>query len=176
MSEIIIHYLVNIYKNNKNYNYILMFNRNLRYFCEKEGLSQQKLADLMGVKRGKVSGYFYKTTPKIEFQNRFAEQFNIDLGKFLTVEMMADNYHDFFTKVHATNMVADSPGSYSRKSELIDLLLEVKKTEDRAEVNRLVDEVIRLYGKVLDENSRLKDANSHLKDRLLGGDDATTSS
>ena len=147
-----------------------MFNRNLRYFCEKEGLSQQRLADLMGVKRGKVSGYFYKTTPKIEFQNRFAEKFHIDLGKFLTVEMIAENYHSFFHKTPPVMMVAEREGAYNSKSELIDLLLEVKKTEDRAEINRIVDEVIRLYGKVLDENSRLKDKNSSLKDRILGKD------
>lgn len=119
----------------------------------------------MGVKRGKVSGYFYNTTPKIEFQNRFASHFNIDLGRFLSIEMDEDNYHSFFKK--KTGIVAESEGVYYKKSEVIDLLIQAKKSEDNVEVNRLIDEAIRLYGKVLDENIRLKETNSELKDQLL---------
>ena len=144
-----------------------MFNRNLRYFCEKEGLSQQRLADIMGVKRGKVAGYFYNTTLKIEFQNRFAARFSIDLGRFLSIEMSEDNYHSFFTKAGNTHGVAEDEEFYSKKSEVIDLLMKAKKEKDKLEGNRLIDEAIRLYGKILDENSRLKDTNSDLKDQLL---------
>lgn len=144
-----------------------MFNRNLRYFCEKEGLSQQKFADLMGVKRGKVSGYFYETTPKAEFQKRFSSKFNIDLGLFLTLEMNEDNYLTFFVGQAPVDVVAERQGVYHRKSELIDLLLKAKDTDDKGQINRLLDEAIRLYGKVLDENSQLKDINSKLKDQLL---------
>jgi len=120
----------------------------------------------MGAKRGKVAGYFYDTTPKIEFQNRFALKFNIDLGKFLTIEMDEDNYPDFFVKKDI-NMVSEGEGTYNKKSELIDLLIQIKTTENKSEVSRLVDDAIRIYGKVIDENSRLKDANSNLKDQLL---------
>ncbi len=144
-----------------------MFNTNLRYFCEKEGLSQQRLADIMGVKRGKVAGYFYQTTPKVEFQNRFANKFKLDLGKFLTVEMNEDNYHSFFVNAEPVDQVAEGREVYKTKSELIDLLILAKKSDDQLEISRLIDEAIRLYGKVLDENDRLKDAVSDLKDRLL---------
>lgn len=121
----------------------------------------------MGVKRGKVAGYFYNTTPKIEFQNRFASKFHIDLGRFLSIEMNEENYYSFFNASEAADAVAESKGTYSNKSQLIDLLLQAKEVKDKSEINRLIDESIRLYGKILDENSQLKDANIELKSQLL---------
>ena len=144
-----------------------MFNRNLRYFCEKEGLSQQRLADIMGVKRGKVAGYFYQTSPKKEFQDRFASKFGLDLPRFLTTEMDEDNYLSFFTAKEESTQVAEDREVYKTKSMLIDLLIQAKKSDDQQEMHRLIDEAIRLYGKVLDENDRLKNIISELKDRLL---------
>jgi len=152
-----------------------MFNHNLRYFCEKEGLSQQKLADIMGVKRGRVAGYFYHTTPKKEFQNRFASRFNLDLARFLSIEMDEDNYLSFFTEKEETSQVAEDREVYKTKSVLIDLLIQAKKSDDQQEMHRLIDEAIRLYGKVLDENDRLKNIISELKDRLLEIKDKTDS-
>ena len=129
----------------------------------------------MGVKRGKVAGYFYQTTPKAEFQNRFASKFHLDLGMFLSIEMHEDNYHSFFVDKINVDHVAEDSEVYNTKSLLIDLLIQAKKTEDQQEMNRLIDEAIRLYGKVLDENDRLKDVISDLKDRLLQLQDKRTS-
>ncbi|MEO9870261.1 hypothetical protein [Ekhidna sp.] len=134
------------------------------------GLSQQRLADLMDIKRGKVAGYFYETQAKPEFYEKLGEKFQLNIGKFLTVEMSDDNYDSFFTGASVDNHtdgVAESPGEYQKKSKVLDLLIQVKNSEDLSERDQLLDEIIKLYGKVLDENSKLKDANSELKDRLL---------
>ena len=133
------------------------------------GLSQQKLADMMGIKRGKVAGYFYETQARPDFYEKLGELFQLNVGRFLTIEMTDENYASFFDSdgQESTNMVAESSGDYQTKSTLIDLLMQVKETENKEEKNRLLDEAIRLYGKVLDENSRLKDLNSDLKDQLL---------
>lgn len=133
------------------------------------GLSQQKLADMMGIKRGKVAGYFYETQARPEFYEKLGELFQLNIGRFLTVEMKDHNYDSFFEKENENlvDLVAESRGDYQTKSGLIDLLVKVKNTKDREEVNKLLDEAIQLYGKVLDENSRLKDINSDLKDRLI---------
>ena len=132
------------------------------------GLSQQKLADMMGIKRGKVAGYFYETQPRPDFYEEMGEKFSLNIGRFLTVEMSEENYESFFIfGSEPFSQVAESTEQYGRKSELIDLLMRVKDSEDRQETNRLLDEAIKLYGKVLDENNHLKDANSNLKDQLI---------
>ena len=79
--------------------------------------------------------------------------------------MNEDNYHSFFGS--KTDVVSESEGVYHKKSEIIDILIQAKKSDDKVEIHRLIDEVIRLYGKVLDENIRLKETNSDLKDQLL---------
>lgn len=136
--------------------------------CKKMGLSQQRLADLMEIKRGKVAGYFYETQAKPDFHEKLSDYFNLNLGRFLTIEMNEVNYESFFAvedDIPAT--VAESSGEYQKKSELIDLLIRAKNSDDPAEISRLVDEAIQLYGKVLDENSLLRETNSQLKDQLL---------
>ncbi len=146
-----------------------IFNDNLRFVCKKMGLSQQKLADMMGIKRGKVAGYFYETQARPDFYKKLGELFQLNVGRFLTIEMTDANYDSFFNKEgqSSPNMVAESAGEYHTKSSLIDLLIQVKKASDKNEIDRLLDEAIQLYGKVLDENSRLKDVNSDLKDQLI---------
>ena len=135
--------------------------------CKKMGLSQQRLADLMETKRGKVAGYFYETQPKRDFHEQLSDYFNLNLGRFLTIEMNEANYESFFLDEERAQTVAEGSGEYQKKSDLIDLLIKAKNAEDQAEVSRLVDEAIKLYGKVLDENSQLREANSLLKDQLL---------
>lgn len=132
------------------------------------GLSQQGLADLMEIKRGKVAGYFYETQAKPDFYERLGEKFQLNIGKFLTIEMNDHNYDSFFLDRNSDiQLVEESQGEYQTKSRVFDLLIRVKNTEDEQERNRLLDEIVKLYGKVLDENSRLKDSNSNLKDELL---------
>lgn len=132
------------------------------------GLSQQKLADMMGIKRGKVAGYFYETQAKPEFYEKLGEKFSLNMGRFLTVEMNETNYDSFFGPGNEEySYVAESREKYGSKSDLIDILMRVKNSDDKDEINSLLDEAIQLYGKVLDENSQLKDTNSDLKDQLL---------
>ena len=120
------------------------------------GLSQQKLADLLNVKRGKVAGYFYETQAKPNFYQSLKTQFHLDLGKFLSIEMNDENYESFFAVDEQVTTVQDPKGKYS-KSEAIDLLLKAKHTENKSERDRLIDEAIVAYGKLINENSQLKD-------------------
>ena len=121
------------------------------------GLSQQKLADMLDVSRGKVAGYFYETQAKTDFNQKLSEKFHLDLGKFLTVEMEDDNYMSFFTTTHEDSKLVMEPESSYRKSDAIDLLLKAKKASTKDEQERLIEEAIVIYGKIMDENSRLKD-------------------
>ncbi len=151
-------------------NYILsFFNANLRFICKKKRLSQQALADLMDIKRGKVAGYFYETQAKPDFYEKLGREFDLNIGKFLTVEMNDSNYDSFFQKENSLDhqLVTEYAGEFHSKSKLFDLLILVKNSKDEQVRNHLLDEAVKLYGRVLDENSKLKDANSELKDELL---------
>lgn len=134
------------------------------------GLSQQKFADKMGVKRGKVAGYFYHSIPKLDFQKEFEEKFNVNLGLFLTERMNNDNYQSFFkTKLKeftTENAVVDT-NKYVNKSNVIDMLILVKNELDSLERSKLIDEVIKSYGKVLEENGLLRGEISKYQAFLL---------
>lgn len=145
-----------------------MFNQNLRFLCEKLDLSQQKFADIMGVKRGKVSGYFYETTPKPEFQQRFASKFNLDLGKFLTQKMTEENFDSFFTtKTEITTIVNEPQGDYSTRSDIIEILMKLKSELDEKERSRLIDQAVRLVGKLMEKESLLMGEINQLQRDLL---------
>lgn len=134
------------------------------------GLSQQRLADLMGIKRGKIAGYFYETQAKPNFYEQLGEVLDVDMGKFLTVTMTDENYSSFFSKSDTSEIpsgFAEGTGDYNKKSTVFDLLLKAKSATDPQIRSQLLDTIIRLYGKVLDENSELKDENGRLKDELL---------
>ncbi len=121
------------------------------------GLSQQRLADHLGLKRGKVSGYFYKTQAKPGFHKILRDEFNLDIGRFLTIEMDETNYATFFVEKNDNlTTVSDPPGVY-RRSDAIDFLLKAKSAENEVERNHLIDEAIIAFGELIDENSRLKD-------------------
>lgn len=124
--------------------------------CKQMGLSQQKLADLLDVGRGKVAGYFYETQAKPDFHDKLREKFHLDLGKFLTIQMNDFNYNSFFDNYDQGDLVSEPKSTYS-KSDIINLLLKAKKSSSTEERNQLIDEAIVLYGKIMDENSQLKD-------------------
>ncbi|MEQ9402905.1 MAG: helix-turn-helix transcriptional regulator [Cyclobacteriaceae bacterium] len=134
-----------------------IFNHNLRFLCEKTGLSQQKLADLLDVKRGKVAGYFYETQAKPDFHQKLINHFHIDLGKFLTLEMDDMNYESFFSPEIESTLVSEPSGNYQKKIDAISLLLKIKHEPDPEIRSRLLDEVIGAYGQLISENMELKD-------------------
>lgn len=122
------------------------------------GMSQQKLADLMGVKRGKVAGYFYETQAKADFHSKLIHHFHLDLGKFLTIEMDEENYTSFFTtNLDGATTVQEPVEEYGKQANAIDLLLKAKQANDLVERNQLIDQAISVYGKLISENSQLKD-------------------
>ena len=131
------------------------------------GLTQEGLAKRMGFKRGRIAGYFYKTQAKQEFHDCLAEEFDLNVGRFLTVVMTHENYDSFFISTDTSPKAAEEQGYYTIKSDLINLLIQAKSEEEKSKKELLIDRALLLYGKILDENSRLKDINSELKDQLL---------
>lgn len=120
--------------------------------CKKMGLSQQRLADLMDIKRGKVAGYFYETQAKPAFHQKLSEQFNLNLGKFLTLEMNDLNFETFFNSSQSS-MAGESSEPYGA----IELLQRAKSASSDEKRNELIDKAIVLYERLFDKNSELKD-------------------
>ncbi|MEM6829681.1 MAG: helix-turn-helix transcriptional regulator [Bacteroidota bacterium] len=120
--------------------------------CKKMGFSQQKFADKLGVPRGKVSGYFYKTQAKPDFQKKIAEAFNLDWGRYLTIKMNDFNFESFF-------LISDShvkePEPFYHNSGILNVLIRAKNSEDKHERDQLIDEAISLAGRLMEESSRL---------------------
>ncbi|MEP5072321.1 MAG: hypothetical protein ABJQ96_16700 [Crocinitomicaceae bacterium] len=119
------------------------------------GLSQQRLADLLDFKRGKVAGYFYETQAKPDFHQKLSEQFNLNLGKFLTLEMNDLNFETFFNP--SGPAIASEPDEHYGKSGAIELLQNAKNAENEEERNKLINEAIVLFERLADKNSELKD-------------------
>ncbi len=132
-----------------------IFNDNLRFMCKKMGLSQQRLADLMDIKRGKVAGYFYETQAKPAFHQKLSEQFDLNLGKFLTLEMNDLNFETFFNTSESTSLSEPKvPYGNSGPIEILQKAKHATKDEERSD---LIDEAIILYEKLMAKNSQLKD-------------------
>lgn len=123
--------------------------------CKKMGLSQQRLADLMNIKRGKVAGYFYETQAKPAFHQKLSEQFNLNLGQFLTREMNDLNFETFFNSPGSA--IVNEPEPAYGKSGAIELLQKAKNADSDELRNKLIDEAIVLYEHLFDRNSELKD-------------------
>ncbi len=119
------------------------------------GLSQQRLADLLDFKRGKVAGYFYETQAKPDFHQKLSEQFNLNLGKFLTLEMNDLNFETFFNPTGPA--IVNEPDEPYGKSGAIELLQKAKNVENSEERNNLINEAIVLFERLADKNSELKD-------------------
>lgn len=117
------------------------------------GLSQQRLADLLDFKRGKVAGYFYETQAKPDFHQKLSEHFNLNLGQFLTLEMNDLNFETFFNSSQSVNEPAETYG----KTGAIELLQKAKGAETEEARNRLIDEAILIFERLTDKNSELKD-------------------
>ena len=119
------------------------------------GLSQQRLADLMDIKRGKVAGYFYETQAKPVFHQRLSKQFDLNLGKFLTLEMNHLNYESFFNSA-VFESIREPEEPYGIVGA-IEILQKAKNAETTEQCNKLIDEAIIIYERLLDKNSKLKD-------------------
>lgn len=135
-----------------------IFNDNLRFMCKKMGLSQQRLADLMDTKRGKVAGYFYETQAKPAFHQKLSEHFNLNLGMFLTKEMNDLNFETFFEP--SGSATANEPEMQYGSLGPIELLQKAKEAETAEQRDELINSAIVLF-------ERMKDRNSELKDELI---------
>lgn len=69
-----------------------MFASNIRYLRKKKKLSQQKLADILGIPRTTWSGYeLGKTEPDIQMLIRLSEYFNVQLGALVKRNLLHED-------------------------------------------------------------------------------------
>lgn len=116
-------------------------------------LSQEKMADILVIKRGRLTAYEDKSNGSPEFYQVLASTFNLDLNKFLTLEMNDRNYDSFFLQGHPT--VNEDEGEYLSKSTIVDLIQKIKYEQNPDAKNLLADQAISLVAKLFDENNKL---------------------
>lgn len=131
-----------------------VFNQNMRFMRLKLGLSQEKFAQSLGIKRGRLAPYEDKSSGDPEFYRILVEKHDINLHKFLIVEMNDDNFSSFFTS-EDQNVVREDAAEYLNKSQIIDIIQLLKSETDIDERNRLADKAISLIARLMDENSQL---------------------
>lgn len=141
------------------------FNHNIKFIRQKEGLSQQKMGELLGATRGKIASYEESVNASDELKIKLAELFHLSLSKLLTTKMSNDNYLSFkeddsrknhqIAKSSKSRTPIDHP-EYIRKSDIIDMLMDVKTEKDDEKRNQQIDNIIKNYGKVLEEIGLLR--------------------
>lgn len=144
-----------------------VFNHNLRFLLKKHDLSQQKLADRLKVKRGRIAAYVEGSQPKDDFKKKIADFFDVELSRFLTVEMTDDNYRSFLTAKNEVVNVNIASSNYQNKTDILELLMSLKGENDPAERSRLVDECVTAIGKMMERENKLKDEINILQKDLL---------
>ncbi|MFY0599898.1 MAG: helix-turn-helix transcriptional regulator [Cyclobacteriaceae bacterium] len=124
----------------------------------KLGLSQEKFAQNLGIKRGRLTPYEDKSSGDPDFYRIIVAKYNIDLHKFLMDEMNDDNYSSFFTtRPEATIDIAEEEsGTYFNKSKIIDLIQQIKNESDPETRAALSDTAISLVAKLMEENNELR--------------------
>lgn len=137
-----------------------IINDNIRFVRIKNGLSQQKLADKLGVNRGNIDSYERTTKPKPEVLASFANAFGIDLQMLIAQPMNDYNYSEFMAGNSrgislAEDPVIDYEKSGYRKSVFFQLMQKVKAEQDYNDRSRLVDEAMALVSQLEDENREL---------------------
>lgn len=137
----------------------------MRFLLKKLDLSQQKFADRLGEKRGRIAAYLEKANAPDEFKSKLSEEFDIDLGKFLMIVMNDDNYLSFMTT--NTDLVSEPSATYAKKADAIELIMKVKEESDPEERDRLIDKCVKVIAKMMEENGFLKDEINQLQKDLL---------
>lgn len=133
-----------------------VFNRNMRFMRLKMGLSQEKFAQTLGVKRGRLAPYEEKSSGDPDFYKIIVDKHNIDLHKFLIDEMNDDNFLSFFTTKEEIQKVEEERGQYFDKSKIIDLIQQIKNENDTDTRNHLSDIAVSLVAKLMEENNQLR--------------------
>ena len=143
------------------------FGKNLVFLRSISNLSQQGLADAVGLNRGNIDSYERGSQPKPELMLRIANYFCIELQTLIAVELDSSNYlkHIKSDSIPVFDGKEDAgPASQKStfiKSQFLELMSDVKVEKDETNRAKLVEEAILMV-------CRLEDEANHLKTELLG--------
>ncbi len=132
-----------------------VFNSNIRFLRKKLGLSQQKLAEELGEKRGKIAAYEEAADARPDFYKKLIEKYRIDLHLFLTEEMTEDSYLSFFLSEDSGMKVSEPSGEYLSKSEMISYVQRLKNEPDPEIRLQLADRITTMIVNLIEENGNL---------------------
>lgn len=133
-----------------------VFNDNIRFLRKKLRFSQQRLADDLGEKRGKIAAYEDNTDARPEFYKKIADHYQIDLHRFLTIKMTEETYSSFFKTSTEGSFFSEPRGEYASKSEIINRIQELKKENDQDIRSNLSDEITSMVVRLIEENGMLR--------------------
>ena len=131
-----------------------VFNSNIRFLRKKLRLSQQKFADDLGEKRGKIAAYEESADVRPEFYKKLIDLYQINLHRFLIDKMTEETFDSFFIK-NESGVFREPVGEYFNKSEVINKIQELKKEDNTEKRGILSDEVISMVVRLIEENGNL---------------------
>ena len=131
-----------------------VFNSNIRFLRKKLRLSQQKFADDLGEKRGKIAAYEESADARPEFYKKLIDLYQINLHRFLIDKMTEETFDSFFIK-NESGVFREPVGEYFNKSEVINKIQELKKEDNTEKRGILSDEVISMVVRLIEENGNL---------------------
>ena len=117
-------------------------------------LSQQKFADDLGEKRGKIAAYEESADVRPEFYKKLIDLYQINLHRFLIDKMTEETFDSFFIK-NESGVFREPVGEYFNKSEVINKIQELKKEDNTEKRGILSDEVISMVVRLIEENGNL---------------------
>lgn len=132
-----------------------VFNSNIRFLRKRLRLSQQKLAEDLGEKRGKIAAYEESADARPEFYKKLVDRYRIDLHRFLTEEMTHDSYHSFFLSDISGMKASEPTGGYLSRSEIIGYIQELKNESDPEARSQLADKITTMTVHLIEENGNL---------------------
>ncbi len=138
------------------------FSKNLIFLRSISNLSQQALADLIGVNRGNIDSYERGSHPKPEIMLKIANYFGIELQTIIAVELDSDKYSSLMKSESIEGSDSQENPKTSNldcpfaKAKFMSLMIRIKQEPDEQVRSQLVDEALLLVSKLEDETNSLK--------------------
>lgn len=135
-----------------------LINDNLRFLRNRQKLSQQKLADRIGVNRSNIDSYERNSTPPLEVLDTIANTFGINLQMMIAERMTEYNFDQFLINGnHQESQVNEPVGRYGqfKKQNFYNLMVKIRNTDEKGSRALLVDQAIEMVNLLEDEKSAI---------------------
>lgn len=135
------------------------------------GLSQQKFADQLGIKKGRLSAYEDNSNPSDDFKIRITSNYHLKFEKFITEKMSKTNFWVFFTSKAEIEQNEDSLSpkeeSVILANRLFQILSELKELNTDQKLELLIDEALKLQDPLNTQIEKLKTNIQSLSGELV---------